>query len=158
MRMAAVEEALASNDTQLRSMALETALASDDQRLQTEALRWYVDNRSQILVTFVMPERPSKAQQHIFSKWDGLILKDPEVAPNGSEIKFTQYYSAGGQLIRGGLEFRFLGAHHQMGICAMTVRPTGGTLLTGQFYCTFSGYEELAGGADAALPVRIDLS
>ena len=157
VRRAAMEEALVGDDTQLRSMALETALACDDERQQTAALRWYIDSRSQILVTFLIPERPSDAQKFLHSKWNGLILKDPKMKQNGSEIEFTQYYAAGGQLIRGGMEFRLDGAYRQLGNCAMTVKSAGGTILAGQFACTFVGYEQVAGGAEAAVPVRIDL-
>lgn len=158
MRMAAVEEALGGDDDQLRSMALETALASNDPKLQTAALRWYIDSRSQLLVTFVMPERPSDVQKYLYAKWNGLTLKDPKVAANGSEIEYAQYYAAGGQLVRGGMEFSFHGAHHQMGICRLSISPASGTLLTGQFFCTFHGYENVAGANEGALPVRLDLS
>lgn len=156
VRMAAVEEALAGDDVEVRSMAIESALSSDDERLHTTVIRWFIDTRSQISVTLILPERASEAQKYIYQKWNGLILKKPEVL-GADEIKFKAGYGRGGQLVRGGMELNFNAGG--AGVCKMTAKPASGTVLAGQFHCTFGGGVVKSVGADqAAIPVRIDIS
>ncbi len=156
MRLAAVEEALSGDDAQLRSMALESALSSDDERLQTTAIRWYINARSQIPVTLILPERASEAQKYIYQKWSGLILRNPQVSGQ-DEIVYRAGYGKGGQLIPGGMELSFnAGA---AGVCTMTAKAVSGTVLAGQFHCTFAaGLAKKIGADQAAIPVRINMS
>lgn len=156
VRQAAIEEALQTDDLQLRTMALETSMGSGDELLQTNAIRWYVNERSQIPVTLVLPERPSEAQRWIYKTWNPLILKNIQVIGQ-DEVTFKTVGSQGGQLIRGGMELRY--AYSGVG-CTMTLRPAGGTALAGQFFCNFGGRASSFGGGDdtAALVARVDLS
>ena len=156
MRLAAVEEALSGNDVQLRSMALESALSGDDERLQTTAIRWFINARSQIPVTLILPERASEAQKYVYQKWNGLILRNPQVSGQ-DEVVFRAGYGKGGQLIRGGMELRFNAGG--AGVCTMTAKAGSGTVLAGQFHCTFgAGIAKKFGTGQAAIPIRIDMS
>lgn len=155
MRLSAIEELLKTDDLQLRSMALETAMGGNDERLQTSAIRWFLNERQQIPVTLMLPERPTEGQRYIYQTWNPLILKKIEVTGQ-DEVSFQTPGGQGGQLIRGGMDLRF-SRHSGIG-CTMTLRPAGATTLAGQFLCNFGQYAGKYGGDTAGVVARVDLS
>lgn len=157
VRMAALEEALASGDAALQGMARDIAFAGEDVNLKTAALADFLDGRDLLGITVLLPERAGAELTALHNAVNGMILQALELT--GTEIKAnwntgTGLHFVGGQLVPGGMDVRLTVAGGG-GRCALLARVAGPKLLTGQLDCST---EQNPGWPNrATYPVRIDL-
>jgi hypothetical protein len=158
MRRAAFEEAMQSDDQALRTMAMDKALGGDDQNLQTAALRALLQERSELAVTVILPDRPTPPQEYTFERFHGLRIA--QITLEGNELHWRHgAQRRTGQLAPGGFQLTTATSGSLVaGRCILSARVAEAKLLTGALECVFPGQmEREVGGTRATLPIRIDL-
>ena len=127
LRLAAIEQGLASDDPLRRRQAFDIALDSDDEGLIYLALRSLLESRSQLIVTLGLPAQPTEAQEQLYKRVPRLMLYDFSVTKSG---EITSRSSAGGSMkgsfIRKGFELTY--AH-----TGIRITGVSSTVLSGSF-------------------------